>query len=495
MVGGGGFRTPHVWEALLRDRSDRRVDHVVLHDSDEHRLRVIEAVCRRLAVGHPDPPRLEATTSLERAVEGSDFVFAAMRVGGLEGRCADEHVALDEGVLGQETTGPGGIAYAIRTVPVMMRLAETMRASAPGAYLLNFTNPAGIITEATSRVLGDRVLGICDTPSELGRRVAAALGLSVRGVGLDYVGLNHLGWMRRVLVDGQDVLPALMADERLLGTLEEAHVFGTPWLRTLGLLPNEYLYYYYANREAVAAIRAARATRGDFLLQTQSAFYEQALGAGDDIAELWRRVGAHRGASYMAEAKGHEQGELEADTAQSRASNPDAGPAREGADGEDTAPGPATGVEGGQGAQGGEDSLDELDVADQGYAGVALRVMAAISRGEPSTLILNVRNRGTVEALPGDAVVEVPTLVDAAGLHPLTLPSQPTLHQSGLMQQVKAVERHAIAAGLTGDPQEALLAFALHPLVGSVETARRLVDGYARAIPQFAQVIGRGRHA
>lgn len=459
IVGGGGFRTPHVWEALLRDRAERRVEHVVLLDTDAHRLEVMRQVCTRLAAGYPDAPQLEVSTSAEPAVEGSDFVFAAMRVGGLEGRCADEHVALDEGVLGQETTGPGGIAYAIRTVPVMMRLAETMRAHAPTAFLLNFTNPAGIITEATSTVLGERVLGICDTPSELGRRVAAALGHPVRSVGMDYVGLNHLGWMRRILIDGRDVLGDLLADDRLLGELEEGQVFGTAWLRTLGLIPNEYLYYYYANREAVTALRASRATRGDFLLQTQTEFYDTALTHDDDIAEYWRAVGAHRGANYMAEAKGFEQG----DAAELAAMAPVA------------------------------DEADELDIADQGYAGVALRVMRAIARGEPSTLILNTRNQATVTCLPDDAVVEVPTLVDGNGLHPLSLPSQPSLHQAGLMQQVKAVERHAIAAALTGDPDEALQAFALHPLVGSVQTARRLVQGYRQALPAFDAALGGGR--
>ena len=158
-----------------------------------HRHHHPRAACRRL---HRST-HVRTDTELEPALEGADFVFAAIRVGGVEQRCCDEHVALDLNVLGQETTGPGGIAYALRTLPVILEIAETIRRVAPKAYFLNFTNPAGIITEALQGVLGDRALGICDTPSGLGRRVAGVLGYDHTRIQMDYVGLNHLGWMRR----------------------------------------------------------------------------------------------------------------------------------------------------------------------------------------------------------------------------------------------------------------------------------------------------------
>ncbi len=443
ILGGGGFRTPFVWQALLRDRGEPRITEVALHDLDGSRLATMTLILRQFAQHYPDAPALSAHTELEAAVEGADFVFAAVRVGGNEGRCSDERVALDLDVLGQETTGPGGIAYALRTVPVMLRVAEVVQGLAPHAYLLNFTNPAGIITEALQSVLGDRVVGICDTPSGLGRRVAAALDLDPDTVQLDYLGLNHLGWLRRVYAGGVDVLPGLLADDARLARLEEAEVFGVEWLRELGLIPNEYLYYYYCNRDAVRAIRRASETRGQALLRTQQAFFEAAAGAGSGASELWQRAVREREAGYLAEARDETR----------------------------TAERPTDPV---------------LDPAQLGYAGVALGVMTAISRNEPRTMILNVRNAGTITALPSDAVVEVPTLVDGNGMHPLALSEQPDLHQLGLMQQVKAVERHAIAAALTGSRREAMLAFALHPLVGSVRTARALVQGYAAADPALA---------
>ena len=445
ILGGGGFRTPFVWQALIRDTGEPRVDRVSLYDTDQARLEVMVRILRQLAEPFPDALALTATTDLDQAVDGSDFIFAAIRVGGLRGRQADEHVALDLGVIGQETTGPGGLSYAIRTLPVMIHIAQRVRRLAPQAYFLNFTNPAGIITEALQDELGDRILGICDTPSELGRRVAGLLGHDHERLQLDYVGLNHLGWMRRILLEGRDVLPDLLADDDRLARLEETAIFGADWLRSLGMIPNEYLHYYYENREAVAAIKAAGATRGDFLATTQSDFYRQATTV-NDVASLWRRAVAEREASYMAEAKGGVQGApvIERDTA--------------------------------------------TDPSQLGYAGVALDVMRAISRNERRTAILNVRNRSTVAGLPSDAVVEVPTVIDSNGVHPLAV-DPPGLAELGLMQQVKAVERHIIAAVRTGSRRQAVTAFALHPLVDSLTTARRLVDGYIAAIPEVAAAL------
>jgi 6-phospho-beta-glucosidase len=464
ILGGGGFRTPYVYAALLHDTGDPRVSEVALYDIDEDRLRSMTRILQQLAAGVADAPVLRPTTSLRAAIEGSDFVFAAIRVGGLEGRRCDEHVALELGVLGQETTGAGGLAYAFRTVPVMLEVARLVRELAPQAYVLNFTNPAGIITEAMQSVLGERVLGICDTPSDLGRRVAGLMGVEADSVQLDYVGLNHLGWLRRVLQNETDLLPALLADDDRLSRLEETDLFGADWLRLLGAVPNEYLYYYYLNRDAVTRITSAAETRGDFLARTQTTFFTAVRDADDGGGRLWRETVAARNATYMAEAR---SGHGAPGTDQPDGDHPD---------------------EADRDGNGGLGAADEIDPAQQGYAGVALQVMTAVSRGEPATLILNVRNGTTIAGLPPDAVVEVPTLVDASGVHPLTV-APPTLHQLGLMQQVKDVERHAINAARHHSLDEALLALALHPLVDSITVARQLLAGYLERIPEVADAL------
>jgi 6-phospho-beta-glucosidase len=461
VLGGGGFRVPLVYAALLRDTSTPRVDSVAVYDRSPDRLGVVATVLDQLAAETTaggstaaEPPRVQVTTDLDHALGGADFVFAAIRVGGLEGRVRDERVAMDLGLLGQETTGPGGIAYGLRTIPAMLRIGERIRAVAPQAYVINFTNPAGMVTEALQGILGRRVLGICDTPIGLVERAAVALSVDPARVQPDYVGLNHLGWLRRLVVEGRDRLPDLLADDKAMATLEETSIFGAEWLRTVGVIPNEYLYYFHFHREAVRSLAGRAETRGEFLLRQQADFYAAARRDPDEALALWRRTLTERSALYMAEAK--VQPGKTADLAPNNDSNHWPEP------------------------------TDKPEVRTAaGYEGVALAVMAAIARDERSTLILDVRNGGAIDGLDADAVVEVPCLVDANGAHPLAT-SKPDLDQLGLMQQVKAVERFAIEAATTGSAAAALKAFALHPLVDSVAVARDLLRGYAEAFPELA---------
>ncbi len=275
ILGGGGFRVPLVYSALLRDHEAGRVDHVALYDTDEVRLTAVARVLAEQAAAYADAPVITLHTDLDEALAGAAFVFSAIRVGGMAGRSCDERLGMAHGVIGQETVGYGGISYALRTLPVVMDLAERIRVQAPDAWVINFTNPAGVVTEAMSRVLGDRVIGICDSPIGLARRVLGALGVQGDDVVIDYAGLNHLGWLRGLRVDGRDVLPDLMARPDLIGTFEEGRLFGAEWVTELGAVPNEYLHYYYFRREVRHADQLAAQTRGAFLVEQQGRFYEQ----------------------------------------------------------------------------------------------------------------------------------------------------------------------------------------------------------------------------
>jgi 6-phospho-beta-glucosidase len=443
ILGGGGFRVPQVIEAIAAADAPVRVSRVALYDTDAPRLGAIEAVIEGMLPSLPDAPEVTATTDLDDAVEDADFVFCAIRVGGAEGRTRDERVALDLGILGQETTGPGGLAYALRTLPVMLDIASRVRAKAPNAWFINFTNPAGIITEGLRTVLGNRVVGICDTPIGLLRRAAMAVTGQPDATEFDYVGLNHLGWLRSFTVDGRDRLPELLADRTKLDTIEEARVVGQDWVRALGALPNEYLYYYYDNREAVARIRSEEQTRGEFLLQQQAGFYEEATQGPEDAYALWKRVKHEREATYMAEGR----------------------------------------------PEGQEAEREEADIESGGYQEVALNIMAALTTGTPSTMILNVRNGATVPGLPEDCVVEVPCTVDGSGIHAHRI-APVTGHMLGLMQQVKAVEQLIIASVLQRDPELAWKAIAVHPLVDSVNVARELLERYREVHPELGELFG-----
>ena len=418
------------------------METVVLHDVDPARVSAIKAVLDGSAAGHR--PEVLVEDDLARALAGADFVFSAIRVGGLRGRTCDERSALAEGVLGQETTGAGGICYGLRTVPVALRIAEAVRDRAPSAWVINFTNPAGMVTEAMSRVLGDRVIGICDSPVGLFRRVARALGIDIADAWFDYAGLNHLGWLRRVLLDGRDVLPALLADDDALASFEEGQLFGGPWLRTLGAIPNEYLYYYYFTQDAIASIIDAPATRGEFLMRQQEDFYR---AVADDAslsraAARWEEVRKEREATYMAESR-----------------------AASGAGGR---------------------HADDLDGG--GYDQVALALMRAIADDENAALVLNVRNRSALPGLDADAVVEVPCLVGNNGAHPLAVGALDS-HASALVASVKEAERAAVDAAVSGSRARAVKALAIHPLVGSVRTAERILNRELETLPELRSVL------
>jgi 6-phospho-beta-glucosidase len=447
ILGGGGFRVPLVYAALAA--GDSPITEVVLHDVSKSRLAAIRAVLAQMS-GGPGSPAVHTTTRLDDALGGARFVFSAIRVDGPAGRTVDERVALAHGVLGQETTGAGGIAFGLRTVPVAMRVAQRVAAVAPQAWVINFTNPAGMITEAMQRVLGERVVGICDSPVGLAHRAVRALEGTGQGVdagdglSVGYVGLNHLGWLRALRVDGVDRLPHLLADDAALRSIEEVRLVGPDWVRTIGALPNEYLYYYYCTREAVAAIRSAPSTRGEFLQEQQARFYDTAAATDpSDALRRWTQVRDERDATYMAESR-HASGAGEREAA---------------------------------------------DLAVGGYQRVALDLMAALSGGPTRTLILNVRNGATVPGLPAAAVVEVPCLVGPHGVTPLATDPLPG-SMLGLLQQVKAVEQDTIEAAVTGSTALAVRAFAEHPLVDSVAVARDLVAAYRAELPGVAAVLG-----
>jgi 6-phospho-beta-glucosidase len=443
ILGGGGFRVPLVYRALCADR-ELQVDRLVLYDVEPDRLAVVANVLEHVAGDYgAEAPRVATTTDLVEAVRGSDFVFSAIRVAGATGRICDERSALAHGVLGQETTGAGGVCYGLRTVPKVLRVARIVADVAPQAWVINFTNPAGMVTEAMRSVLGDRVVGICDSPVGLFRRVARALEVDPARVEFDYAGLNHLGWLRAAVVDGRDRLPDLLADTALLRRIEEGRLFGASWLQSLGVIPNEYLWYWYFRTDALGAEQAAEHTRGEFIGQQQAEFYADALEAGPEQAyTAWEQARLAREQSYMADSR----------------------------------------------QISGSGERDPYDLDGGGYDQVALAVMRAVATGQPATVVLNVANRGTLPFLDDDAVVEVPCHIDASGPRPLPVGAL-DLHAAGLVAGVKAVERIVLEAAVTGSRRTAVKALALHPLVGSVPVARGILADQLETLPELARVL------
>ena len=441
VLGGGGFRTPAIYRALAEGQTRTRFDELVLYDVDQGRLDRIAAVIAGLNGELGRSVSLRVTTRLEEAVDGADFVYCAIRVGGIAGRVLDETAALAEGVIGQETTGAGGITFALRTVPEITRIAEVVSRRAPGATFINFTNPVGLVTEAARRVLGDRAIGICDAPQALCSRVATALDREPDELWFDYFGINHLGWLRSVLDRGRDLLPGLLADEKCLTSFEEGRLFGPDRLRTVGMIPNEYLYYYDFAPEALAGMRSGR-VRAEFLQRQQDAFYATD-GPPDKALRDWKATIEERERSYMEEAW-----------------------------------------------SGRDDDLSSVAAAREpgGYGGLALDLVDALTGDGTTVLILNVANRSSLPFLDADAVVEVPCVVGRGGVVPVAIGTVP-VEASELIGSVRAAERMAMEAALSGSRQMAVQALAMHPLVLSTEVAGRILQRHLIAQPQLAETL------
>jgi len=441
VLGGGGFRTPAIYRALAEGQTQTRFDELVLYDLDQGRLDRIAAVIAGLNGELGRSVSLRVTTRLEEAVDGADFVYCAIRVGGIAGRVLDETAALAEGVIGQETTGAGGITFALRTVPEITRIAEVVSRRAPGATFINFTNPVGLVTEAARRVLGERAIGICDAPQALCSRVATALDRDADELWFDYFGINHLGWLRSVLDRGRDLLPGLLADEKCLTSFEEGRLFGPDRLRTVGMIPNEYLYYYDFAPEALAGMRSGR-VRAEFLQLQQDTFYA-ADGPPDKALMDWKATIEERERRYMEEAW-----------------------------------------------SGRDDDLSSVAAAREpgGYGGLALDLVDALTGDGTTILILNVANRSSLPFLDADAVVEVPCVVGRGGVVPVAIGMVP-LEASELIGSVRAAERMAMEAALSGSRKMAVQALAMHPLVQSTEVAGRILQRHLIAQPQLAEAL------
>ncbi len=458
ILGGGGVRIPLFVRGVL-SRPGESFSEICLFEPDQARRETIGrlAVEVAAALGHRDV--VTVTPDVEEAFTGADFVFSAIRVGGDRGRLIDEEVALRRGLVGQETTGPGGCAMALRTIPVVLSYCEALARYAPGAVLINFTNPAGLITQAISLYAAVRAVGVCDTPSGALDRLAEFTGAGRDEIGFSYAGLNHLGWISSFRVAGRECIGTLLDRYEELQRFDHRFAaFDPGFVRRLGAVPTEYDYYYYEPQRYVAAVAQAGASRGADVLRLNSGLLgdiAKAFEAGD-VHDAWH--------AYFTQMRIRRSSYMRTDMAGE--AMPLAGPAPTpaGADGHD-----ATGHDLGP-AGGGADRPG-------GYEGVALAVIAALTGRRPASVIVNTRNGASLPFLDPDDVVEVPAHIDGGGVAPLAGGALPRSAR-GLVTQVKEYEREVVSAAVTGDAERAALALALHPLVPGVTVAREMMSEY-----------------
>lgn len=423
VMGGAGVRVPLLINGLAH--ADLGIEEFALYDPDTARLEVIGA----LAARRSGKARVTTHAAVAPAIDGARFVITSIRVGGIEARIHDEQAALALGLVGQETVGPGGFAMAVRTIPALAACARDVRVRAPDAWIINFTNPAGLVTQALLPEADGRVIGICDTPTEAFQEVAHALGLPAAECRFDYVGLNHLGFIRQVWWKGRPQLDRLWADDAALARVYRTPLFPVERLRELKLLPTEYVFYYDAPERAVANLRAAGRTRGQVIAGLTRALFDDLRARPADPVARYERYLADRSAGYMRLESGGSRGE--------------------------SAPAPWAHL--------------------TGYDKIALNTIHAMVHDTNAIIPLNVPNRGNVPDLAADDVIEVPCVVNSNGPQALHTGALPEAVRD-LVVRVKAFERATIAAVRAGTRDAMVSALALNPLVPTHAAAEQLVD-------------------
>lgn len=364
VVGAGSTYTPELVEGFVT-RGDRLpIDELVLLDIDPERLDIVGALAERMARRAGWSGTVRRTLSRDDAIEGADFVVVQLRVGGNKARYKDETIPVSFGCIGQETTGPGGFAKALRTVPVVLELAElTAERGAPGAWFVDFTNPTGLVTQALLDE-GHRALGLCNVAIGFQREFAKLFEVPPDRVRMDHVGLNHLTWERSVLVDGVDRLPELLEAGAAANASERYRRFWQEWedempgalVRTFGAIPSYYLRYYYLTSRVMDELRGGH-IRAQEVMEIEAGLLELYK---DPNLDTKPKLLEERGGAF--------------------------------------------------------------------YSDAAAALIASLHAGTGDVQVVNVRNDGAIPNLPDDAVVEVSARVDRDGAHPLpTAPLAPEL--------------------------------------------------------------------
>jgi 6-phospho-beta-glucosidase len=272
IIGGGSSYTPEFIEGVITHENEIQVGEIDLFDIDEERLNIVGGMVQR-QVHHAElDTRIKLTLSRPEAVEGASFVASQMRVGQMPARIRDEKLPLKHDVLGQETTGPGGTLKAWRTIPVTLAVARDIEKYAPGAWYLNFTNPSGVITEAILKHTNLKVVGLCNNPINMQRMIAQVMDVRDEQVFLEWIGLNHVNWIRRIFIDGQDVTQRLFDSFEMFK--DELH-FPAELVRTLGVMPTYYLQYYYDHPRKLAEAKASTKSRGEVVLEVEKELFEK----------------------------------------------------------------------------------------------------------------------------------------------------------------------------------------------------------------------------
>ena len=436
------MRTVIFINGLLRRYKKLNIDEVSLFDINKEKLDIIGKLCMYVVEREKKDLRITLCDTCEGAVVGTDYIVTTLRVGGDHSRVQDERAALNAGVIGQETTGAGGFSMAARTIPVLLDYCRIFQKYAPDAWIFNFSNPSGLVTQALTQAGYDKVIGICDAPSATKFRMAERLGVEEDELYVEFFGLNHLSWISSVKKKGKEILSELVNDEIFLDSMQEFKTMDPEAIRSSKMLPNEYLYYYYHREKALEHILNSENTRGEAIEKINQQMMKELSGMDinadpEEALQTFLYYMQVRENSYMSVESGVsvrpllEKGKL---------------PVPEG----------------------------------MGYAGVMLDCIEGMQSEEGKYLVLCIKNQGSLNFLDNDDIVEVTCKVSSRGIEPVKFGKIP-LYCENLIRTVKSYEKCSIEAIVTNDREKAVWALAMNPLVNSWSVARKLEEEFYNA--------------
>lgn len=428
-IGGGSSYTPELIEGFIRryDRLPVREIWLVDIPEGEEKLHIVGGLAKRMIEKAGLPIDVHLTLNRREALKNADFVTTQFRVGRLEARAKDERIPLKYGVIGQETNGPGGLFKGLRTIPVMLAIIKEMEELCPDAWLINFTNPAGMVTEAIFRHSDwKKVVGLCNVPIGMKMEIAQQLGVAPERIHIDFAGLNHMIFGLNVYLDGENYtkqyIDKLTKGEVSSGTMRNiADLNWEPeFIQALQAIPCPYHRYYYKTADILKEeLKAAETvgTRAEVVQKLEKELFE--LYKDDNLAikppQLEKRGGAY-------------------------------------------------------------------------YSDAACNLIDSIYNDRKDIQTVNTQNNGAIASIPDESAVEVNCLITKDGPKPIAVGDLPVATR-GLVQQIKSFERVGAEAAVTGDYKTALLAMTINPLVPSDRTAKQILDDMLEAhqeyLPQF----------
>jgi 6-phospho-beta-glucosidase len=427
VIGGGSTYTPELVSGFLERVDTLPLTELWLMDIDAQRLEIVGGFAQRIVAARGQPFRVVLSNDQRQAISGASYVITQLRVGQMPARIGDEYLGRRHGLIGQETTGIGGMAKALRTIPVVLSIARDMRETAPGALLANFTNPAGLVTEALSRHAPDvPAVGVCNVGittkmgflDELGKVLGAGYEkIAPERAVLDTLGLNHLTWHRGFSVDGEDLWQVLFPAYLEVLRKEEIPEWNLTLLESLGMIPNYYLHYFYTTRHKLEEQEKWPPSRGEQVVEIEKdllrEYADPALTAPP--ADLMKRGGAY-------------------------------------------------------------------------YSTLATQLINSHHNDLGQIHTVNVRNNGAVAEWPADWVLEMPVKVNRQGAHPLPARQLPPVCY-GLIAQVKMYEILTVEAAVHGDRKALYEALVAHPLGPQVDQAKVVMEDLLATnrayLPQF----------